>query len=74
MTTFTEPIGEIPGTTNRDGNTNSLRPDIRVDGLRDTGITILADVSITHIMDSAATHASQPRPRQGNSVPTATPS
>ena len=60
--------------TNRDGNTISLRPDIRVDGLRDTGITILADVSITHIMDSAANHASQPRPRQGNSAPTATPS
>ena len=69
MTTFTEPIGEIPGTTNRDGNTNNLRPDIRVDGLRDTGITILADVSITHIMDSAANHASQPQPRQGNTVP-----
>ena len=31
--TFTEPIGEIPGTTNRDGSTNNLRPDIRVDGL-----------------------------------------
>ena len=73
LTTFTEPIGEIPGTTNRDGNTNSLRPDIRVDGLRDTGITILADVSITHIMDSAANHASQPRPRQGNSAPNSDP-
>ena len=59
----TEPIGEIPGTTNQDGTTTSLRPDIRVDGLRDNGITILVNVSITH------NHTNQPRPRQGNSVP-----
>ena len=31
------------------------------------------DVSITHIMGSAANHTSQPRPRQGNSVPTDDP-
>ena len=30
-------------TTNPDGTTTSLRPDIRVDGLRDTGITILME-------------------------------
>ena len=72
-TTFTEPIGEVPGTTNPDGTTAGLRPDIRIDGLRNTGITILTDVSITHIVNHAANHASQPQPRQGNSVPNGDP-
>ena len=73
LTTFTEPIGEVPGTTNPDGTTAGLRPDIRIDGLRNTGITILTDVSITHIVNHAANHASQPQPRQGNSVPNGDP-
>ena len=35
LTIFTEPISEIPGTTNPDGTTTSLQPDIRDDGLRE---------------------------------------
>ena len=31
--------------------TTSLRPDIRVDGLRDASITIFLDIYITHIMN-----------------------
>jgi len=48
---------------NQDGTTTSLRPYLQFDGLRYTGVTILMDVSITHIMGLAANHASQPRPR-----------
>ena len=51
LTTFTEPIGEIPATANLPDTTTGKRPDIRVDGLREIGIIILLDISITHTMN-----------------------
>ena len=70
LTTFIEPIGEIPGIENPDGTTRGKRPDIRIDGLRETGITVLVDTSVTHIIAQAKDHTSQPEPRQGKAAPT----
>ena len=53
LSTFDEPVGEIPGTVNPDGTIAGLQPDIRIDGLRQTGITVLVDTAVTHIMAQA---------------------
>ena len=73
LTTFIEPVGEIPGIENPDGTTTGKRPDIRIDGLRETGITVLVDTYITHIMEQARDHTNQPEPRQGREAPTGDP-
>ena len=73
LTTFIEPVGEIPGIENPDGTTTGKRPDIRIDGLRETGITVLVDTSVTHIMEQARDHTNQPEPRQGRAAPTGDP-
>ena len=66
LTTFIERIGEIPGIENPDGTTTGKRPDIRIDGLRETGISVLVDTSVTHIMAQAKDHtqANPDPPRQ----------
>lgn len=53
--TFIEPVGKLPCTVDLNSTTTGYRPDIRVDGLGATDITVLID---TH-----EDHASQPLPR-----------
>ena len=73
LSTFDEPVGEIHGIENPDGTTRGKQPDIRIVGLRQTGITVLVDTAVTHIMAQAKDHTSQPEPRQGKAAPTADP-
>ena len=73
LSTFDEPVGEIPGIENPDGTTTGKQPDIRIDSLRQTGITVMVDTSVTHIMAQAKDHTSQPEPRQGRAAPTGDP-
>jgi len=69
LSTFDEPVGEIPGIENPDGTTRGKRPD----GLREAGITVMVDTSVTHIMEQARDHTSQPEPCQGRAAPTGDP-
>ena len=63
LSTFDEPVGEIPGIENPDGTTRGKCPYIRIDGLRETGITVLMHTAVAHIMEQAKDHTSQPEPR-----------
>jgi len=45
----------------------------RIDGLRQTDITVMVDTSVTHIMEQARDHTNQPEPRQGRAAPTGDP-
>ena len=58
LSTFDEPVGEIHGIENPDGTTRGKQPDIRIVGLRQTGITVLVDTAVTHIMEQAKDHTS----------------
>ena len=73
LSTFDEPVGEIHGIENPDGTTRGKQPDIRIVGLRQTGITVLVDTAVTNIMAQANDHTSQPEPRQGKAAPTDDP-
>ena len=56
LSTFDEPVGEIPGIVNPDAPTRGKQCDIRIDSLRQTGIKVLVDTSVTHIMAQAKGH------------------